>query len=79
MNSLNLPELEDALEELNVFERVRIDAFVVELPIVLSAVRASAKPSVCWVGSASAALTSQSKTGSGSSASVSPRFSSTPS
>jgi putative transposase len=35
MKSLDLPELEDALEELNVFERVRTDAFVVELAIVL--------------------------------------------
>lgn len=35
MNSLNLPALEDALEDVELFERDRTDAFVVELAIVL--------------------------------------------
>jgi transposase-like protein len=35
MNSLNLPALEDALEEISFFERDRTDAFVVELAIIL--------------------------------------------
>ena len=35
MKHLNLPALEEALEELNVFERERTDLFVVELAIVL--------------------------------------------
>jgi hypothetical protein len=32
---LNLPELEDALEDVEFFERVRTEAFVVELALVL--------------------------------------------